>query len=335
MSRRSLLILAAAAAVLFVLAVLLRGNGSAQSGTPGTLLLPDFAEVADRITAVRIQPPESGSEFGLSLSDGVWGVDERGGYPADVARLRQFVVALADAKVVEEKTSNPEHYGKLGLGDPGAGGNGTRVTATGPEFSMSVILGNRAQRDKRYVRIDGEPRSYLADRELALEAAPGKWLRRDIVDVPATDVKHVTISHADGETVRIEKTDRQQTDFAFPDIPEGRELSYATVGNGIAGALGGLQLDDVRTVPEEPAEATSNVVFETWDGLRIVGAVLSAEDSAWSMFQAEATSDDAELQRRVDAINTLLSGWQYRIPEHKLNMLTRRWNDVLKTPETE
>ena len=39
-----------------------------------------------------------------------------------------------------------------------------------------------------------------------------------------------------GETIVIEKSEREQTDFDVSGIPDGRELTYATVGNGIAGA---------------------------------------------------------------------------------------------------
>jgi hypothetical protein len=32
-------------------------------------------------------------------------------------------------------------------------------------------------------------------------------------------------------------------------------------------------------------------------------------------------------------INARLSGWQYRLPDHKKNLLVRRWEDILKSTD--
>ena len=42
-----------------------------------------------------------------------WVVAERSNYPADVALIRKSLIALAEARVLEEKTSNPELYQRL------------------------------------------------------------------------------------------------------------------------------------------------------------------------------------------------------------------------------
>ena len=46
-----------------------------------------------------------------------WTVSERDNYPADEAKLRKLLIAIADAKLDEEKTSNPESYATLGVED--------------------------------------------------------------------------------------------------------------------------------------------------------------------------------------------------------------------------
>ena len=73
---------------------------------------------------------------------------ERADYPADEAKVRKLLIALADAKVVEEKTSNPASYATLGVEDmKGTGATGLRVELAGlpkPVTSSSARGAGRA-----------------------------------------------------------------------------------------------------------------------------------------------------------------------------------------------
>ena len=51
-----------------------------------------------------------------AADNGRW--PQRGDYPADVAKLRKLLLALGDAKIVEEKTSSPANYPIIGVEDP-------------------------------------------------------------------------------------------------------------------------------------------------------------------------------------------------------------------------
>ena len=46
-----------------------------------------------------------------------WTVAERDNYPADTGRLRKLLLELAEARLLEEKTSNPELYDRLKVED--------------------------------------------------------------------------------------------------------------------------------------------------------------------------------------------------------------------------
>ena len=43
----------------------------------------------------------------------------------------------------------------------------------------------------------------------------------------------------------------------------------------------------------------------------------------------------ADVELEVIDINDRLSGWQYRLPDFKKNLLTRRWDDILKAADDE
>ena len=333
MNRKLLSSLLAIVAVLALLLAVFESADRKQAGASGELFLEGFAAKANDVNRVELR--FAGDEPGFSIRrDGdAWLVDARDDYPADFARLAGFVTSLANARIVERKTSNPDNYAQLGVDDPADGGSGTHVKLSGEGFSYEVIVGKQAQRTYRYVRVAGDAASYLVDQDLDVQASPDEWLADDIVNIGADRVRQVMIEHNDGETIKIVKASRDDANFAVVDVPAGRELSYATVGNGIAGALANLSFDEVRKA--QPAGASTTTTFATWNGLRIVATVVPEEDATWLSFAAAATAteggeDDDAAQAEVDEINQRLVGWQYRVADYKKNLFVRRWDDLLK-----
>ncbi len=344
MTGRNLKALVAIVIGLLLLLVVLDNNVDRDDA--GRALLPGFDAHANDVTSIRIAAASEQEPVTLSREAGRFVVTTRGGYPADIGKLRALVIALADARVVEDKTSNPAHYSKLGVDDPEDGGSGSKILLSGPDFSYSIILGNPAQGDYRYARVVNEPASVLIDQNPSLPTAAGDWLAPAILDIGPERVARVSISHADGESLVIEKSAQESTDFAVIDVPDGRELSYASVANGIGAALDGLELRDVRVRAQ--GTATTTAVFETRDGLMITAELVADGDDHWVGFRAQPIADAApdedaageasaegDAMRVAEDINDRLVPWQYRIPDFKKNLLMRRWDDILKTPTEE
>ena len=328
MTRRTLHGLVAIVAGLVLLLVVLENSDRNVPDDTGQVLLPGFSDVANDAERVEVSTPAGENDVTLRRARDRWVVSERDDYPADMSRLRQLMIALAEAEIVERKTSDPERYDRLGVGDPADGGNGSRVSISGPDFEYGVIVGNAATGDSRYVRPDGSETSYLVDRDPGLPESLTDWLAPDVLDIDAGRVRSVAIVHADGETIVIEKNEESQDDFDVLDIPGGRELRYATIANNIAGALGGLKLEDVRAAGALQAESTAR--FETWDGLVVTAETGSAGSDSWVTFSAQAEADAGDAGGAASAINERVTGWQYRLPTSKYDLLTRRWDDLLK-----
>lgn len=339
------------AIVLFALVAILvglefgdSGGGSAVSGGP---LFPDLRARVNDIDSIVAQPPGDAAPVRLSGASGTWVVDSKDGFPADIGKIREVLLALADARILEQKTANPELYGALGVRDPDVDGSqGVRFTLSGGDARFGVIIGNVNQGSNRYVRIDGDAQSVLIDQNPDLPADASGWLQKDLIDIDAAEIASVEIRHADDELIRVAKSSPDDTDFAVEDVPEGRELSYGTVGNGMGSALADLRLDDVRAaVDGEPRSVTT---FRAFDGRRIAVSTFGDGDEAWLGFAAEldapAAAEEApdvadaaadeetgeDPAADVAALDARLSGWQFRVPDFKKNQLTRRWEDILK-----
>lgn len=340
-------------------------------GAEGGLLVPELKERLNDLDSVTITDAE-GSLTVVHEGD-AWRVRDKSGYPADTATLRRVLLAVAEARKVEQKTANASLYDRLGVQHPAEeGGEGVLIEASAPEFGFSLILGDSAQGDYRYARIPAEEQSWLIDRNPELPQESTGWLRSDILDVGSADVRSVEIRHADGETIRLRKDDRQAGTFTVEEIPEGRELSYPTVVNSIAGALGNLTLEDVARVGDEGLAPTAHVTYLTFDGLQVNVTTGEIDDATWITVDAavqaadtgaptggeaqvagepEATDADEEESpqpeaaeaetagptpaEQAEAINARTAGWRYRIAGYKADQLTRRWEDILKAEEDE
>lgn len=329
MTRRNLIVLAAiVAGLLLVLTISERlGRGTADSAR--TLLLEDFADHANDIRQIDILFPADTPGIAIRREDTAWHISTRDDYPADISKLAQLVTALAEAEIVERATANPDRYGLIGIDDPGKGGSGTRLSVIGEGFDYELVVGKDAQRTYQYVRLAGEESGYLVNRKIELPQDASDWMPAGIIDIPSERVRRVSISHADGELLVIEKAARDDSNFTVLDIPDSRELSYPTIGNGIAGALSDLELEDVRRSAEGDAQASS--VFETWSGLHITVDVTAQDDTSWLSFSAEAPGENGEPEAVSEAaeINERLGGWQYAVADYKKNLIVRRWDDIL------
>ncbi len=356
MNPRSTKMLAIAAAALLLGVVLVNTVDNDYDPADAGLLLPDLKARLNDVTSVTIA---SGDESATLERRGErWAVADREGYPADTGKLRAGLLALADAARLEAKTANPERHAELGL----AGDDSTRVVLSGDGgVDTAVILGNVAQRSYRYARLDGAEQTWLIDGNPELPAAAADWLVKDLLDVDADDVVSVTITHADGEKIVISASDDVDAQYRVADIPDGRELRYASIVNAVAGVLNGLSLEDVRAAGE--GEHDVETVFRSADGLVVTARRHEIDGVSWFAFDAEAASappadgvagdadeaaaeddggdapdapaaDDSEdtvpAAERAATINAAVDGWLFRLPTYKRDQLTRRWEDLLK-----
>lgn len=346
MSRRALAGLLGSLAALAIVVgfAMLGGRGAARNEA---LLLPELKSQLNDIRRVVITGPGNQPIATLERGAELWTVAERNNYPADVGRLRKNLLALAEARIVEEKTSNPEFYERLGvqdLADEGAGG--VQLTLAAEQELASVIIGQApsGSSDYSYARRAAEPTSWLIAGQFDLPKTGGEWLDRSLTDIPAERIESVTISHPGQGTLRLSRPARAPAsspdeaadsaasdsvlDFEVDGIPAGRELRYPGVTNSIAVALAELQLEDVTTRDALGSEPVKPVVarFVTTDGLVVEASAWKLADGTRITFLA---SGEGEAGKEADALNARLGGWVYTLPAYKTEQFTRRLTDLL------
>lgn len=340
MNKNSLKLLTGAAALLIVVLLAMQLI-KPDAVSNNALLFPDLRDKVNDVTTITITRAGDETPTVIRKTAEAWVVESRDDYPADVSKLRAIMLGLAAAKTMEQKTANPDLYGQLGVDDPAIeNSKGTRLQVTGADMNYDIVIGNVAQPGTRYVRNFSESPSWLIDKDPAIPDSAAEWMLKDLIDLQSAAVRAVTITHPDGEQIRISRESADVTDFTVADIPQDRELKYATVANGISSALAGLKFDDVRKGDSFEGDVVSGN-FETFAGDQIVVLTSKANDETWISLAViagenvggnadETSSANENTGVNARAISERVSGWQYKIAEYKADQLTRRWDDILK-----
>lgn len=271
MTSRRLLILGLAAIVAIVAGVWLAGRQGSSGTSAGTgALYPGLKEQLNAVNAVRLYKAGDARVVELVRKDGAWKVSDRDSYPADESKVRKLLIALADAKIAEQKTSDAQQYATLGVEDTkGAAATSVRIELVGAPKPVDLIVGKQAAGARsNYVRRAGEPQSWLIDATIDTSPTPDAWLRKDIIDVSADRMQSATVTAKAGKPYTAAKASRADQNFAVTGLPKGKSLSAPTAANSVAMALTGLSLADVK--PASAFQSTppaAHATFKTFDGL--------------------------------------------------------------------
>ncbi len=79
------------------------------------LLFPDLEKQINTVDHIAII--QFDKTITLKRKDGAWFVSGYDGIPAQFSTVRRILMALADTKIVEEKTKDPKHYASLDVND--------------------------------------------------------------------------------------------------------------------------------------------------------------------------------------------------------------------------
>jgi hypothetical protein len=268
-----------------------------------------------------------GSHVTLTRAASGWVVAERG-YPADTGQVRKLLLDLSALQIEEQKTSDPALYSRLGVEDPhGAQTNSTGVNIELKASTLGVIVGKTSGTGSVYVRVAGTAQSLLASPQLTPDADPRHWLDRSILDIPAEQVNEVDVKAGNGAEYALKRAaSGSPADYAVSPIPKGRELADPGAAAAQAGALVGLQLDDVRkAAARAPAAAAT---FRTVDGLILTLAGI--QEGATRYLTVTASASAPALQQRVRDLNARFAGWEFELPGYRYDTLFRPLEQLLK-----
>ncbi|HJT98558.1 MAG TPA: DUF4340 domain-containing protein [Rhodanobacteraceae bacterium] len=299
MNQKTLIGLAAAALVAIVVAVAINRSNAPRSeggGEETRYLAPELRDHVNDVDKLVVTGAENKTIATISRGPGGWTIAEKGGYAADTGKLREFLLKLADATLVEQKTANKDKYAALGVEDVASkDAKDLEIEIGGLKQPIKIIVGNANPRGGTFVRRAGEAESWLASGSINVEKMAEDWLRKDLVDIAANRVQSVAITHADGKSVRVAKAADGDASFKIADVPKGREPGSEYAANGLGSTLSGLRFDDVIAAKDAaPGDKPIKVHYAMFDGLVVDVTAWEKDGKDYAEFTASLDAAQAD-----------------------------------------
>jgi hypothetical protein len=317
MSRRRFLTLLIAAVLAISGALYLSTQRNLPRDTRSIALLPSLAGELNTVSALSVRRASASPTATLHEHDGGWSVAERGDYPADVSKLRKLLLALSDARIMEEKTSNPANFSAIGVEDPSLPtATGAEVSVTARDGKHAVIIGKPAGAGN-FARRAGENKSYTVEPGITFESEPRFWIDSRLLDVPVAGIQSIQVkpSALPAYTVR---RDASGANFALDGAPPGRKAadSASLVPSTL---LSGLTADDVAPAGGIDFGKATVATVTLSDGNVITMSGAASGDKHWVQVQA---SKDA-------ALNAKAAGRAFEIPSYRFDAIFRPLEQML------
>jgi Domain of unknown function (DUF4340) len=361
MSPRSfavLLLVTVASVALATAAVLERDLPVGSAGLEAPLV-PQLVERLDDVASVAVTA--KGQTMTATRTDRGWVLEEKGGYPVDPAKVRDLVLAVASARLVEAKTADAERLGRLELDDPAdeqSRAKAVRIAGADGGTLAEIVVGKTryglygAGRGGAYVRHGEDSQAWLADRTIQVPEQPLDWLDRRVVDLSGERLAEVTIGIDRPEPVRIARAEPGAEAFTLVGTPEGRQPDPEKIER-VTGLLAGLTLQDVRAARDmPPGVPLGTAEFVTRTGTSILVHVQQeghGEEAAyWARVEvAEGSADGTSTTAAADptaeaaapepdtndglgeADRWRLEGWAFKLPKYVADRFAWTVEDLL------
>ncbi len=274
----------------------------------GLALLPGLAGELDTVTGLTVRKGGAAPVVTVHKVAGQWAVAERDDYPADVAKLRKLLLALADAKIVEEKTSSPANFSVIGVEDPTRpGATSVQVTVTARDGEHSVIVG-KPSGPGYFARRAGKNQSYLVEPPVSLETEPRYWIESRLIDVPTQSIQRVEIKPPAGAGYAVHRLKPGEQGFGLDGTPAGRKAIDASALAPPATLLSGLTAEDVAAANGmDFGNATRAIITLTGgDAITLLG--MPVADKHWIKVTA---AKDAALAAKAKDRAFEVAGYRY------------------------
>jgi hypothetical protein len=208
---------------------------------------------------------------------------------------------LADAKIVEEKTSDPANFALIGVDDPASPkAAGTLITLTTKDGARGIIVGKPIG-EGNFARRAGENRSFTVAPGITAEVEPKAWIDARLLDVPAAQIQSIEEKPASGPAYALHRLKPGEDGFGLDGAPPaGRKLLDAKALAPSGSVLSGLTADDVAAASGIDFSKSSQAIFTLADGNVITVTGVAADDKRWIEVQSvKDAALDAKARNRA------------------------------------
>ncbi|SDR80071.1 protein of unknown function [Halopseudomonas litoralis] len=312
-------------AVLVALALNMRDKDRVADLSSRNLLSP--MQVKQLALLERISLRRGEGQVELARSEGEWGVVSHAGFPVQQERLAALMHAVRGARVVEEKTSNPEYHARLGLDVTAADSEALQVDLHSPELDFGLIYGDTVGTGQ-LLRFAEQDQVLLINRPFSMSVNPTDWLALNVIDIPMQQLATARWTHADGETLEFDKAGEGEYNLRLL----GSDAQQTQGGNerwinSMVLALINLTAQNVALRDDLAlAEPMLQMQVTTWSGADLAASLHAIDGRYWLLIDSYTPPQEGELDVYADP------RWAYQIGVAQMENLNKRQADVVRAP---
>lgn len=286
MSQKRFISLLIAALLVLACAFYLSSRRNPPSEAHGTVFLPTLAAELDSISEVTVRKGSATPTVTLHKAGDQWLIAERGDYPAAAPKLRKLLIALGDAKITEEKTSDPANYALIGVEDPtAAGAAGAEVRVTAKDGKHAVIIGKPVG-EGDFVRRVGEAKSFIVEPAIPLDSEARSWIDPAVLDIQTSAIQNVAVKPATGAAYTLKRLKPNEDGFSLDGAPAGRTALDAKALAPSSSGLSGLTAEDVAAVGTIDFGKADQATVTLADGNTVTITGAQVGDKRWIQLKA-------------------------------------------------
>ncbi|QWF70363.1 DUF4340 domain-containing protein [Methylomonas paludis] len=234
-----------------------------------------------------------------------WVVREKAAYPANVSKLRELLLELANARILEPKTTSESRYAELGVEDiKAANAQGILVKLVGLEQPTELLIGHiSAHSNGTFVRRPDARQSWLVQGQISVERDPWQWLDSSLIDFGGERIYEVVLSKAGAKSIRLYKQQTGDVNFQLADVPPSRVALGSESLNALAARLSNLIFADVLSRTGSIHPDVSHLMtahYLTVDGLVVDVGAWQQNGKYYAQLQAKLDTEKAEQSIRVE-----------------------------------
>lgn len=311
------------------------GNRWSSGRTEGQLLAPELSRQLNTAAAVEVSRGDRTLTFARAGQG--WTLKERGDYPVQGEKVRALLLQLAEARMIEPKTASKDRYALLDLEDPKGKEAKSRLVrvlnSAGRPIGEVVVGKSRADafgagRGGVYVRIPGQPQTWLAAAEPNAPLEVKDWIETALFQTDENAISRVVLEHPGEESLVVEKGPEADAKYKIVGMAEGAKLKKGFSIEQIPQAFAAIEIEDVRKpVPLPAGQAPSVLKVTGKDGLVVTLRLRKEKDDGW--VTVTATGDGAA-KAAADAINAKTTGWEFKLPKWKVDQIGKRRDDIFE-----
>jgi hypothetical protein len=270
-------------------------------------------------------------ELNIVNKDGVWRVQERGGFPADPALISELTFKAREWKIVQSEPISEAQRPRVDVAAPDAAEGASTLLEFRDKDGKALAtlylgkkhLGkpplqvkgfDKGQPDGRYILVGADPDTVVvvSDPMNNVEPAPEKWLAKEFVRVDR--IKHLKVDTGSPATSYELSRAQESGDWVLAGVRPDQTNPSAAVS--ATNALYSGSFVDVANIKPEQLEKPTTITAETFDGWHYTMQVAPKPGDDAHLYFTVAVTGEVKPSERVAAKDEKPEEKEKRDKEH-------------------